>query len=188
MVPIRRAGRATTASGATLTWSAAEGRRGTRWREAITDKGILVRSLLLEVSPAGRPTRLEVSTLAGLLTLHPEADESALHGNVVTTDGVRHLAFDWSPVHALVVVESPACLATMLREAAQAVDEGGAGERAGVQVDDALEPIAIRWRVTREPGGSWLMRTPPGSRAWRIRTDEEHSPILDGAEGWPLER
>ena len=47
----------------------------------------------LEVAPNGRVTRLELTTGAGLLTLHPEPDESALHGNVVTPTGIRHLAF-----------------------------------------------------------------------------------------------
>jgi hypothetical protein len=187
MDPIRRAGRATTASGATLTWSEAEGSRGTRWREAITDKGILVRSLLLEVSPAGRPTRLEVTTLAGLLTLHLEVDESALHGNVVTPHGVRHLSFDWSAYHALVVVESPACVAAMLRGLALGVAAGAAIELDGVRFDDALEPLEARWRVTRNGGEAWRLRSLDATDDIAVRTDPEGRPILAGAQGWPLE-
>ena len=187
MAPIRRAGRATTASGATITWSAAEGSRGTRWREGITDKGILVRSLLLEVSLAGRPTRLEITTLAGLLTLHPEAGESALHGNVVTADGVRHLAFGWSPAHAMFVVESPACVAAVLRALAPSVAVGGSVAVDGVRIDDALEPREDRWLVTRGPGDTWRVRSLEATEDLEVRTDREGRPILAGAQGWPLE-
>lgn len=187
MAPVRRAGHATTVSGASLTWSAAEGRRGMRWREAITDKGILVRSLLLEVSPAGRPTRLEITTLAGLLTLHPEANESALHGNVVTTDGVRHLAFGWSPAHALFVVESPACVAAVLGALASSVAVGGAVEVDGVRIDDALEPQEARLLMTRGAGDTWHLRRLDGAEETAIRTDRDGRPILAGALDWPLE-
>ena len=47
----------------------------------------------------GRPGRLEIATPAGLLTLHPEADGLSAHGNVVGPDGVRPLAYEWSPRH-----------------------------------------------------------------------------------------
>jgi len=47
-------------------------------------------SLLLELDPDGRFSHLELSTGAGLLTLHPEGD-GTLHGNAVTADGVQHV-------------------------------------------------------------------------------------------------
>lgn len=132
-------------TGEVAVWSAADGARGTRWREAIERDKHLVRSLLLEVAPDGTPTRLELTTTAGLLTLHPEPDGSALHGNVVTPSGIRHLAFAWSNAHVLLVEGSPV---------ADAVAAGtrGVGDRAGEAVDgvrigDDLVPVPGRWPV-----------------------------------------
>ena len=89
--PLRSGGRATLPNGATIVWSVAEGSRGRRWRESVTDEGGLVRSLLLEVTGGGRPARLELTSAAGLLTLHPATDQAEIHGNVVTPTGIRHL-------------------------------------------------------------------------------------------------
>ena len=97
MTPIRAGGRAVLPTGATVVWSVAEGLRGRRWRELVTVGGSFRRSMLLEASPAGRVTRLELSTAAGLLTLHPDADSRELHGNVVTPTGIRHLALRLEP-------------------------------------------------------------------------------------------
>ena len=47
-------------------------------------------SLLLELDPDGRFSHLELSTAAGLLTLHPEGD-GTIHGNAVTTAGLTHV-------------------------------------------------------------------------------------------------
>ena len=130
--PLRSGGRAVLPNGATIVWSVAEGARGRRWREAVTIDGGLVRSLLLEVSTAGRPTRLEMTTAAGLLTLHPSTDERELHGNVVTPDGVRHLRFKWSPGYELVVLGSPGSAAVAV------------GRMAGVLEVGASASVAIR--------------------------------------------
>ena len=84
---LRRAGRLLLGGGETVLWSVAEGRRGRRWRSARRDAdGNLVSDLLLELDPVGRWTRLELATTAGILTLHPEPDDTAVHGNVVTAD------------------------------------------------------------------------------------------------------
>ena len=76
--------------GTTVTWSVAEGHRGRRWREAITRDGAVVHSLLLELDPEGRFAHAELTTPAGLLTLHPEGDNT-LHGNAITRAGVTHV-------------------------------------------------------------------------------------------------
>ena len=67
--------------------------------------------LLLEVDPDGRWTRLELATVRGILTLHPDLDGTAVHGNVVTPDGVVPLTFAWSPQHRLVVAGEPVAAA-----------------------------------------------------------------------------
>ena len=86
-------------------WSVAEGRRGRRWREAISKPGRpgIRHSLLLELGPDGWFSHLELSTEGGLLTLHPEGD-GTLHGNAVTSDGVRHVQGQpWDPAGIVLV-------------------------------------------------------------------------------------
>ncbi len=110
---LRRAGRLDLGKGETVLWSVAEGRRGRRWRSVRRnapggdDAVSLVSSLLIEVDPDGRWTRLELATARGLLTLHPEPGGAAVHGNVVTPHGVEPLAFPWSRRHHLVVAGEP---------------------------------------------------------------------------------
>jgi hypothetical protein len=77
---VRRAGRVILADGRHVVWSVADGRRGRRWRATTTRDGALETAMLLEVGLDGRPTRLELATAAGLLTLHPEA-AGWLHGH-----------------------------------------------------------------------------------------------------------
>ena len=187
MTPFRAGGRASLPSGAMVVWSVAEGVRGRRWREAITVDGSLRRALLLEASPAGRATRLELTTVAGLLTLHPDTDSRELHGNVVTPSGIRHLRFDWSPEHELFVVGSPASASVALRRFADVLAIGETQQVPGVSIDDALEPRPGAWQVTRAAVGDWDLRRDDGSEEDRTSLDEEGIPILPGAVSWPLE-
>lgn len=103
--PLRRAGRGIDRSGAGVVWSVAEGRKGRRWREVRTaTDGRVISSLLFETDPAGRFSHTELSTAAGLLTLHPEPD-GTIHGNTVTADGVRHVVgLPWA-TDGIVLVE-----------------------------------------------------------------------------------
>ncbi len=111
---LRRAGRLEVGDGQVVLWSVAEGRRGRRWRSIRRDAaGRLVSDLLLEVDTAGRWVRLELATAGGILTLHPEADDMAAHGNVVTAGGVVPLAFAWSPGHRLAITEEPVAAAAL---------------------------------------------------------------------------
>lgn len=109
----RSGGRLEHVDGSTVVWTIADGRRGRRWREVRTRDGAVEQVVLIETDPDGRFTRLEVSGAAGLLTLHPEPDHSTLHGNVVGTGGVRHLAFPWSARHGLLVEGSPCSVAAL---------------------------------------------------------------------------
>ena len=90
---LRRAGHVRAADGASTTWSVAEGHRGRRWRELVrvgNGRPGIRHSLLLETDPDGRFAHLELSTDAGMLTLHPEGD-GTLHGNAVVDHGAAHL-------------------------------------------------------------------------------------------------
>ncbi len=187
MTPVRRGGHATDSAGGLITWSEAEGARGTRWREAVMRDGRLVRGLLLESSVTGRFGRLELTTPAGLLTLHPEPDETELHGNVVAADGVRHLAFPWSDEHELVVVDSPASLAITLRRLAGLVTDGQSRTLDAVRVDDDLDPRPVSWTVERISRHEWLLHDLDGSQPARVATDDDGRPVLASAGAWPLE-
>jgi hypothetical protein len=186
MAWLRRGGRGTLAGGERLTWSVAEGGRGTRWREVATRGEAIARSVLLEVAPDGHPTRLEVATAAGLLTLHPETDGSALHGNVVTPEGIRHLTFVWSEGHALVVAASPIAAAILCRSLTDRVLAPATQVKGdGVVIDDALDPAASTWTAERLSADRWSLRWDGGSIECRL--DESGLPVLDDAASWPLE-
>jgi hypothetical protein len=188
MAPVRRGGHARTTSGDLLTWSQAEGERGTRWREAIERDGQLLRSLLLEASTDDRATRLEMTTRAGLLTLHPERDESAMHGNVVGADGVRHLAFRWSPDHELVVIGSPASATITVRRLERRMVVGSTTTLEVLRIDDALDPQPRRWMVERTARHGWHLRDSEGIEERRLTVEDDGRPALTDQVSWPLER
>ena len=157
--PLRRAGRLPLGNGRELAWSMAEGSRGRRWRSNLLEGGRLVKVLLLEVDLRGRPARLEVSTAAGLLTLHPERDESMIHGNVVRGDGVEPLALAWSPEHELLVMGNVVPTLVALRRLA---GSAGGGDRANVPaliVEDDLRVSEAGLDVRRTAETEWAVRT-----------------------------
>jgi hypothetical protein len=147
----------------------------------------LVRSLLLETSKTGRPTRLELTTTAGLLTLHPEQDESALHGNVVRSDGIRHLALDWSTDHELMVDGSPACIAVLLRRLGASTPVGGEQEVRVVVIDDELVPRPGRLLAQRRGEREWELSDPDAGTSKRHTLDASGRPVLQAPTTWPLE-
>lgn len=185
--PLRSGGRAALSNGATVVWSAAEGARGRRWREAVTIDGAFVRSLLLEVSTAGRPARLELTSAAGLLTLHPSSDERELHGNVVTPTGIRHLRFAWSPAHELWVLGSPGVAAAALGRLAGVLAVGQTATVAVLGVDDALDPRPATWQVTRTGPRDWHLRDEQTGEEQVTTLDADGISVLPGAATWPLE-
>jgi hypothetical protein len=185
----RRGGHAPAAGGGSVVWSMAEGRHGTRWREATTSPaGDLLRSLLLEVSPVGRVTRLEVAASAGLLTLHPEPDESALHGNLVTPDGIRHLSLAWSPAHVLLVSGSPVGSAVGVGAADGGSLELGASRDVDVVVvTDGLVPLAGRGALLRTAERRWTWQPAGAAPAVLVELADDGEPVLAAGTSWALE-
>ena len=209
---VRRGGRAVLPSGELIVWSIADGRRGRRWREAVSADGKLLRTLLAETNQAGRLVRLELATAAGLLTLHPDLEETVLHGNVVTPTGIRHLTFDPTIVR---VDGSPAAGAIAVASLAGLVEVGATMRVDLVVVDDRLEPRSGSWAVSRLEPRTWRLVEPhePGSGGGSgpevrdageavggkaasgaivgggehiLRLDEHGLPVIAG-ETWPLE-
>ena len=160
--PLRRAGRGTAADGSIVTWSMAEGRRGSRWREVQVADGGIVSSLLLELAPDGRFAHLELSTTAGLLTLHPEGD-GTLHGNAITADGIRHIvAVPWRPDDLLLVDGSTVARAAAARH-------GSATSGVVVASDLSLD------------------RRPIGLGARVVELDADGLPAITDGESWPMD-
>jgi hypothetical protein len=187
---LRQGGRGGLPDGTRLTWSVAAGDRGRRWR-AVTDlDGREVLATLLELDPAGRPARLELTVPGALLTLHPTAD-GGLHGNVVRDDGIDHLAFEWGPHHELVVAGMPLVVAAAAHRLAGTVAVGEAAERPAVVVDEALRPTPAAIRFERVDGLRWLVanvdpQEPAHEVTFAIDPDGLPAGLAD-AETWPLE-
>jgi hypothetical protein len=184
---LRRAGRGTLPDGTTLIWSLAEGERGRRWRAAATVEGRLTHALLLETSPGGKVQRLELTTASGLLTLHPEPDGRAIHGNVVHVGGVRPLAFAWGPEHEIEVVDRPFASAVMLRRLGKTVEVGG-GETVPVLSIDASLVVRPGSRMVRRIGAArWVVADMANRRETTIELDADGIPVLGAPAGWPLD-
>jgi hypothetical protein len=179
---VRRAGRAVLEDGSTVVWTVSEGRRGRRWREVRTDGGgDVLSSLLLETDPAGRFLHSEVSSAAGLLTLHPEGD-GTIHGNVVTSDGVRHVTgLRWSPGSALLVDGSPIALTAAVLAPNDRTVVGQSTRLDVVRVSLGLD-VAIE-TVEMEQVGADLWRVD----GREIRVDPDNLPVFADARTWPLE-
>ncbi len=143
--------------------------------------------MLLEASPAGRPTYLEMATPAGLLTLHPDVDERELHGNVVTADGVRHLRFDWSLEHELFIGGSLAAASVALHRLGRVIAMGEGRRVPVLQIDDALDPAPSAWRVSRTSAGGWHLDNSDTGETRTTVLDDDGVPLVPGAVSWPLE-
>jgi hypothetical protein len=180
---VRRGGRAVLPTGELIVWSIADGRRGRRWREVVSLDGRVVRSVLLETNPAGRLTRLEIATAAGLLTLHPGSGDTHLQGNVVTPTGIRHLTVDGRTV---MVDGSPAAAAIAVARLADGVEVGATTRVDIVGLDDRLEPCVGSWAVDRIEPRTWRLVELPAAEEHVVQLDEDGLPILAG-EAWPLE-
>ncbi|HET9613482.1 MAG TPA: hypothetical protein VFP22_01615 [Candidatus Limnocylindrales bacterium] len=145
---MRRAGHGRAADGSIVVWSLAEGRRGRRWREVVTTGEGIRSSLLLELDPDGRFSHLELSTPAGLLTLHPEGDGS-LHGNAVRAGGIEHVrGLAWSAGRVVVLDGSAVCAAVAATTVGSPAVSTARGLRIGL--DLALE----LGEVTIDPGNA----------------------------------
>jgi hypothetical protein len=154
---LRRAGRLDAGGGETILWSVAEGRRGRRWRSLRRDAaGTVISDLLLEADPGGRWTRLELATAAGILTLHPVPDVHTVHGNVVASAGMRHLALAWGSAHRLVVEGEPV-VAHALRRANPPGAGPGLVVRRDLAVHERADLVAVVHGGDSDdlPGPSW---------------------------------
>jgi len=189
MADVRRGGRARILDGAWLVWSEAQGARGTRWRESIEAPGAVSRVVLLETTPTDRLSRLEIAGTPGLLTLHPEPDASALHGNLVGPNGIRHLTFPWSPDHELLLLRSPASATVTLRHLSSRIAIGASRYIEVVHVDDRLDPRSTTWTFERTADRAWRLRPSDGDGGEErsLTLDGTGRPLLRDAVEWPLE-
>jgi hypothetical protein len=185
-VLVRRAGRGRTAAGETVWWTVAQGRRGRRWREAIVAAGGLRHSLLLETSPEGRFSHLELSTPAGLLTLHPEPD-GTLHGNALADGGLRHVnGVPWAADGLVLLAGSPvarAAAAHLLRATGVAT---ATHRRLVLWISPALQLTSERAALEPLGNGRWRLAESPGADAV-IDADTDDLPSVEDAQGWPLD-
>jgi hypothetical protein len=189
--PVRVAGVATLDDGTEITWSLADGRRGRRWRATTRRRGTLASALLLEVGTDGRPTRLELATEAGLLTLHPEPS-GGVHGNAVTADGVRHLTLPWSDDHAIEIEPLPITDAVTAAWLARRLSAGEGTDVPAVVVGSDLSVREAVRRFTRTDLTTWQVEGDGTARPLVI--DDRGVPVwARGAEEssagreWPLE-
>jgi hypothetical protein len=188
---LRLGGRVGLPSGEVVVWSVADGRRGRRWRESVARDGVQLRAILFETDRSGRVERLEISSPTGLLTLHPDADGSTLHGNVVTPDGIRHLTFPWGTRDSLFVVGSPAAAAIALGRLAETVAIGATARVATIRIDTRLEPSPWAWDVSRVDERTWHLvevSDAPAPEERTVRLDADGLVDLPGCERWPLEQ
>jgi hypothetical protein len=186
----RVAGWGRRADGATVTWTVADGSRGRRWREVVAAGNGVQHALLLETSPDGRFSHLELARAGGLWTFHPEGDGS-LHGNAVERDvpEVRHVAgWAFAPDDLMLVEGSPLSAAAIAWHAStsRTGDTEHATEatgRAGVilRVDGSIHAVQ-RIRVDSFTDRSWQIGDEPP-----IAIDDAGLPLLAGGVIRPLE-
>lgn len=164
-----------------MTWSVAEGARGRRWRAVSNDAHGMIHVLLLELDRAGRPSRLELTTAAGLLTLHPTADQREIQGNVVsaTGEGVRPLAFAWDEERELEVIGRPLATAVALHRRQAQVSVGQGGTLDVLSIDSDLNVQAATRRFERLSEERWRVG------ALALELDADGLPL--GGRRWPLE-
>jgi hypothetical protein len=178
---VRRAGAGRLRDGGQVTWTVADGSKGRRWREAVTDSAGLRHSLLFESDRGRRFSHLELATRAGLLTLHPEGD-GTVHGNVVDAAGVRHVVgLAWEP-RGLVELQGSAVTAAAC---AWLLDRPGGEASAPVTVLRISVVLALdveRVALDRYADGSWGV-----GGATRFVAGRDGLPVIADGSSWPLE-
>jgi hypothetical protein len=182
---LRQAGHGLSVDGQRAWWSVAEGSRGRRWREVREVAGVTL-GILLELDPLGRWSRLEMTSASGLLTLHPEWAEDAVHGNVATADGLRHVAMEWSSRHRLLVPGSIAALAALARSLETTCRVGESAVVPGLAVDPYLHIDPVMIRVSRRAHDTWILGV-VGAEPEIVRLEPDGWPVVPDASTWALE-
>ena len=179
---LRRAGHGLLPDGTSVTWSIAEGRRGRRWREVRVRDGTVISSLLLETDTNRRFSHLELSTAAGLLTLHPETD-GTMHGNSIGADGVQHVTgLPWSPTGIVLLDGSPIARVAATMSLDRAIEPGGTLDADALIIGLDLALDRRRVQVERMADGHWAFED-----RHLIEVREDGIPHLSEAADWPLE-
>lgn len=192
--PLRRAGHVRAADGASITWSVAEGRRGRRWRELVRvgdGRPGIRHSLLLEAEPDGRFSHLELSTGAGLLTLHPEGD-GTLHGNAIVdhgeaglkdATGVEHVGGLAWPADGLALVDgSLVCQLAGIRSLHEVIEPSASRSLPAVWIPETLWLEVKPIRIERVDDRRWRFGAAPV-----IEVDGDGLPVSADGAIWPLE-
>jgi hypothetical protein len=181
---LRRAGRGRDTEGWWVIWSVAEGKRGRRWREVRRRDIVVASSLLLETGPDGRFSHLDLSTSAGLMTLHPETD-GTLHGNVIGPEGVEHVRGRAWDADGIVLLEG----STICKVAAADLLQRWIQVWSSASVPSVTIGPQTLWlddfvptRVERLSASQWRF-----GRGEPLRVDERGLPLLEEGEIWPLE-
>jgi hypothetical protein len=161
----------------------AEGRRGSRWREAIVGDDGLRHSLLFEAAPDGSFSHLELATPAGLLTLHPEPD-GTLHGNAIEASGIRHVVgLPWD-ARGVVDVEGSSIAGTAAaRSLVRELLPGDSARRSVLRITSRLLITTGTGLVERIDAETWRVA---GGAPFRL--DATGLPVLSEADSWPLEQ
>lgn len=138
-------------------------------------------SLLLETDPEGRFSHLELSTAAGLLTLHPEPD-GTLHGHAVVEDGIRHVVgLPWEAAGVVVLEDSVVCVLAVARLLGGALVADLSVEQHGVWIAPTLAVEINPVRVGRA-GDTWRL----GSNG-PVEIDARGVPRLTAGAVWALD-
>jgi hypothetical protein len=153
-----------------------------------TNDGTIDSDLLIESTTSGRPTRLELATNAGLLTLHPEPDDAGLHGNTVTPAGIRHHDLPWSANHVLFVDGSTLSDAVVVGAVADRLDIGDGSWFGAIVVDRALVPRVGQVLIVRLDASAYAITMPAAGEERRVIVDAHGLPATGTVTTWQLER
>lgn len=148
-------------------------------------------SLLLETDPDGRFSHLELSTAAGLLTLHPEGD-GTLHGNAVVdhgeadlddATGVEHVRGLVWPRDGIALVEgSLICELAAIHALGSTMDPSTSRSQATVWIPLTLWLDVRPVRVERIDQHQWRI-----GGGEPLAVDERRLPVTARGTTWPLE-
>ena len=112
---------------------------------------------------------------------------AASEKNLVTADGIRHLRFDWSPAHELVVDGFPVVLMAALRRGRDP------GDRPAVIVDGRLEcgpgtvlldDLGGEFDIVLPPRLSRSVATEIPNACFELMPGEAHQPFQEVPDEW----